>query len=305
MRLGFKYTLLSLVFLLPLAIILFIEPDRRFLFENARGDCSGRAFFMYKAIYESEYNPEIVYFGSSRTMNSVNDSLLSKGSEFRHLNMGYCRFGRNMDCFFIKEYLQHHQPKSIVVEIRELEDGVAHPLTPFLLPLKDVATEAKHLDPNFFTHVYDKFLCNLKYLRAQIFQNDSSFKRQVNIYSGYWPRQELANPLTLWNERRKDSLKLHVDDHYNVAMNNSSASYFEEMAGLCKEKNIKVYYLYLPSFGNVCTLPALKKEYTKYGQLILAPDSIWKNAGNFSDYGHLNQKGAHVLSVWLQKQHLF
>lgn len=302
---AFKYTLITLVFLFPFVFIFLIDPDPRFLFENAKGDCSGRALFMYSAIYQKEHNPEIVYFGSSRTMNSINDVMLSDGSKSKHLNMGYCRFGRNLDYFFISEYLRNHNPKNIVIEIRELEDDIAHPLTPFLLPLKDVVIEAKRLDPSFFNHVYDKFLCNLKYLRTQLFGNDSSLNRRVNVHSGYWPRPEMANPETLLKERQTDSLKLLANNNYKMTINEGSTTYFEEIAKLCNRLKTKVYFLYLPSFGNAHKEPALKNEYIKYGKLILAPDSIWKKARNFSDYGHLNQKGADELSIWLKKQQLF
>jgi hypothetical protein len=93
------FTLISLL----IASVFFIQPPKSFLFQNAKGDCSGRSEFMYNALYTNKTNADVVLFGSSKTLNGINDSMLNRLGEETYLNLGYCRFGRNLDWFFIDE----------------------------------------------------------------------------------------------------------------------------------------------------------------------------------------------------------
>ncbi len=183
-----KYIItLSLVISLVVGVF-FIEPPIAYLFFNSKGDCSSRSLFMYSAIYQNKTEKDVVLFGSSKTMCGINDSLLNQIGKERILNLGYCRFGRNLDMFFIKEYCKTHHPKKIVLEVRQIESGETHPLTPFLMPLN-----AFSFNQNIIEDLYNKWLCNLKYSRNKIFAKTklASFP-QLNQY-GYWQRNTTAH----------------------------------------------------------------------------------------------------------------
>src|SRR5689334_3656787 len=127
-----KYTLVCIFILVVTGSVLLIEPSKEYLFLNAKGSCHGRTVLMYNAIYRNLKEPDVSLFGSSRMMHCVNDSLLNAMRKAQYLNLSYCMFGRNLDCFFAEQYCLNHKPKKIVFEIRGSEENTSHKLSPFL-----------------------------------------------------------------------------------------------------------------------------------------------------------------------------
>ncbi|MES2679211.1 MAG: hypothetical protein V4635_04970 [Bacteroidota bacterium] len=297
-----KYTVVLLTLLVLVMAVFFVKPDEAFLFQNAKGDCSGRSIFMYNALYKDTLNANIVFFGSSRTMNDVNDSLMNASANKRFLNLGYCRFGRNLDYFFIEEYCRLHHPDKIVLEVREEEGSASHPLTAFLLPVSGIAEGALYLDPSLFKNLYNKWLCNLKFARGQILGKKPGEPGLVNTGHGFWYGNKVTDTGPLIQKRNKDSLDLQKAGlhHQNLQLN--TEYYFKKLKALCDDKNIELSFLFLPSYGNLGGVPLQLSDYNAYGKTLIPPDSILKNVLNFSDYGHLNKRGADQLSNWMQKQ---
>jgi len=275
--------------------VLFTVPDNEFLYKNALGDCSGRTEFMYKALYIQDTKADVVLFGSSRTMNSINDSARGKN---KLLNMGYCRFGRNLDAFFIEEYLKTHTPSKIILEIRESEGDNSHPLTPFLLPLEKIAEGFNTLDVDVLDHLYNKWLCNLKYLRGRIFSQTDTIVFTNSDTAGFWESKEVTASEILNKKRVEDSIEVRQIKNID-RMNANSEFYFKKIKALCAQKKVELFLLYIPSYGNLCKSPPLAKDYSHFGTIILPSDSIFTNSNNFSNYNHLNKKGANQLSHWL------
>ncbi len=298
-----KVYIVLLLFFLALVLSLFlVKPDEAFLFQNAKGDCSGRSIFMYNALYKDRLNAKVVFFGSSRTMNDVNDSLMNASANKRFLNLGYCRFGRNLDYFFVEEYCRLHHPDKIVLEVREEEGSASHPLTAFLLPVSEIAEGALYLDPALFKNLYNKWLCNLKFARGQIFGETPEEPAAVNTSHGFWYGNKATDIAPLIQKRHQDSLYLQREGPQHPDFGLSPEYYFKKLKTLCKQKNIELCFLFLPSYGNLGGKPLQMKDYTVYGKTLMPPDTILKNVLNFSDYGHLNKRGADRLSIWLQNQ---
>ncbi|MBA3680171.1 MAG: hypothetical protein H0W73_03140 [Bacteroidetes bacterium] len=274
--------------------VLFIVPDKEFLFKNALGDCSGRAQFMYNALYTDKKEADVVLFGSSRIMNGVYDSAFGKN---KILNLGYCRFGRNLDAFFIEEYLKTHQPKKIILEVRSEEGSNSHPLTPFLMPVSKIANDFYTLDGDVISNLYNKWLCNLKFTRSKIFTIEDATVFETKVQYGFWANLTDPDLIAITAKRVEDSLEL-LTETPQKKMNRNSEFYFEKIKKACDEKNVKLYFLYIPSFGNVYKRPALQKEYLTYATCIIPPDSVFCNSSNFADYNHLNKNGARQLSIW-------
>ena len=289
-----------IIFLVAIAcfffFILFVVPDKAFLFENSLGDCSGRAQFMYTALYKQDNNADVVFFGSSRTMNSINDTVKAKK---KLLNLGYCRFGRNLDQFFIEEYLITHKPSEIILEVRADEGDNSHPMTPFLMPVSKIAEGFITPDVDVFSNLYNKWLFNLKYIRHNLF----SKKDNTNFLS--YDKQGFLENLTKTNvddlnaKRAKDSIEVMAENTEQKKLNHNSDFYFKRIKEVCDQKKVKIRFLYLPAYGNVYKKPLCKNAYSGYGQCIIPPDSIFCDPSNFADYNHLNGKGASKFSVWL------
>lgn len=289
-----RYIIFCSVVVALFSSILFIVPDNKFLFKNAIGDCSGRTEFMYNALYVQKSEADVVLFGSSRTMNGINDSTFGKN---KLLNLGYCRFGRNLDEFFIEEYLKTHQPKKLFLEIREEEGDNSHPLTPFLLPVSKIAEGFSALDADVFSNLYNKWLCNLKYTRNKIFQQNDTSGFSGDAAKGFWENKDVTEPAKLNGKRSEDSLELY-DAKNPETLNRNSEFYFKKIKEQCDEKKVKLFFLYIPSYGNVYKRPTLEKNYSQFSTCVIPPDSIFCNSSNFADYNHLNKKGSNLFTVW-------
>lgn len=296
-----KYILLSLLLLSLILCVLFVEPDKEFLFANASGDCSGRSHLMHNAIYKKNQEPETVLFGSSRTMNGIQDSLLNSLPGKKFLNLGYCRFGRNLDYFFIEEYCKYHHPETIVLEVRAQEDANSHAVAPFFLSVPQLAKDAFTGNPKAVGDLYNKWLCNLKFVRSSLFNKPLRLDTQIAIAYGFWHSGKPIGLQKLEEERSRDSIKWLEEKGKHQELNSNSEFYFKKLKQLCGEKKITLYFLYLPNYGNGKGEPAQAAEYRSYGNLLLPPDSLVNNAQYFSDFSHLNPRGAARMSLWLKK----
>lgn len=289
-----KFYIFIILMLFSVLTIFFVKPTSAFLFKNVIGDCSGRAQFIYNKLYQNKSETDIVFFGSSRTMNGIIDSSITNR---KIINLGYCRFGRNLDAFFIEEYLKMHNPKKIVLEVREDEGNNAHPLTPYLLPFSNIAEGFYTLDANVFSNLYNKWLCNLKYIRHTFFSTT-----KIEIYNspnelGYWENLSKTDVKQLNEKRVFDSVNL--TKLFSKKINRNSAFYFKQLKTICNKHNVRLYFLFIPTYGNVYKKPFYLESYSKYGQCIIPNDSIFSNSANFADYNHLNKKGATSFSLWL------
>jgi len=284
---------------LLILLVLFIKPGNAFLFSNAKGDCSGRSVFMYNALYTDSSQIDAALFGSSKTMNGVNDSLMNSFNNAHFLNLGYCRFGRNLDYFFINEFCKKHHPKKIILEVRETEGDNTHALSPFFLSVSSISEGVVSGRTEVFEDLYNKWLCNLKYLRTKLFHKEIKMDT-LKIKHGFWYGNKETDIQALIIKKNKDSIERITNQPTYSKMNSNSNYYFIKLKKLCSEKRIELYFLYLPSYGNLSKQPAQKKDYETFGKVLIPPDSIVCKSTNFSDYNHLNKQGADILSLWLK-----
>jgi len=299
-----KYILLCLVPAGALLAVLFAEPDKSFLFANDSGDCNGRSIFMYNALYNNPNQADVLLVGSSKTMNGINDSMLNRLGGQKFLNLGYCRFGRNLDYFFVEQYCHLHHPKALVLEVREHESQGSHPVSPFLLPLDQLAVSAFCMSGDFFPDLYNKWLCNLKFIRKKLFNPGANTEvPPVDARAGFWYGYKPPVPEELKQQRYSDSCTLASEKpSSNEALNAGSEFYLSKIAALCKAKHMRLYLLYLSSYGNLWKTPASYESYLRYGAFLSVPDSILQDVNNFSDFGHFNLQGANKASLWLAGQ---
>lgn len=285
-----------------ITLVFLTRPTDAFLFQNSKGDCSGRSAFMYNALYKDSSLIDVAFFGSSKTMNDINDSMMMSNTGKKFLNFGYCRFGRNLDYFFIKQFFKKHHATKIVLEVREEEGNNLHPMTAFLMPLSEISKGFYFFNPEVFSNLYNKWLCNLKYLRGELFSYSLQEPGAMKINHGFWYGNKTTDILPLIEKRKTDSVSYIVDHPQSPnQLNYNSRYYLNLIKSICDENKAELVFLYLPSYGNIYGKPLMLTQYNFYGKVLLPPDSTAKNVLNYSDFGHLNKKGADELSLWLIK----
>jgi hypothetical protein len=299
-----KIVLFNLPMLVILGIIFFIKTDREFCYNYIKGDCEQRGQSLYKKMYEERNKVDYLFVGSSKTWNNIDDGLLESlinTPDQYHLklfNTGYCRFGRNLDYLFCKEFVKRNRIKKIFLEVRADESTTSHPIFPFLASGKEVLEGTLALNGKLFPEMYDHLLMNINYTRRK----SDLEKTEINTSSpprhGYNNIDKVIEPELLDEYYSKEKNKA-PEVNKNSPEYRFSNYYIKKIKELCDKKQIELVFIFLPSYGNTTKIPAFKEEYEKMGKVIIAPDSLFTVKTYWKDVAHLNTFGATAYTKFL------
>lgn len=280
-------------------IILVLPINRRILFQQLTHDCSNRSIWIYDRIFENDKPIDMAFLGSSHTMNGINDKLIEQKLKINVANFGYCRFGENLIYVFLKEIEKSKKIKKVVIEVREDEDRYSHPIFPYIAETSDVlfATPLFNRDllSNYYKHIYYR----LEVIKNFTFGNLENVQFNMDDY-GFSSFADTASSELLERTKKTRAIKkteltkIERDFHMKFPR-----TYLEKIFKICKQKNIKIFFLYLPGYESNVQIPKEYATYIKYGEVLIPPKEIFENTSNWYDENHLNQTGANKLSIWL------
>lgn len=302
-----KILIFSLPVLIGLGFIFFIKTNREFCYNYVKGDCDGRGKLLYKKMYEDKNKIDYLFVGSSKTWNDINDELLEKSinspelAYVRLFNTGYCRFGRNLDYLFCKEFIKRNNLKKIFLEVRADESTTSHPIYPYLANGKEVLEGALALNGNYFSDIYNHLLMNVNYSRCKIKLEKAEVNTTNAFLHGYNNIDKIIEPEkleTFYNEEKAKTKGTNI----NSPSYRFSNYYLEKIKKLCDAKKIELVFVYLPSYANVNKTPAFKSHYEQWGKVIVGPDSIFNNKSYWKDVAHFNSSGADAFTKFLATQ---
>jgi hypothetical protein len=290
-----------LLFLLPLLLLLVLWPiDARWRFQGLKDDCFNHGIWIYDRIHSHPKPIDLVFLGSSRTLNGINDQLISsQWGDREAVNLAYCRFGRNLTFVLLKEVLAERKIETLVVEVRETEDRYSHPVFPFMASTKDVLLPNPVFNKQVVSDMWVHLAYKVELLQDQLYRQESAVVLQTEAY-GFASPADTADPALL-EEARQRRLQPKVpisDTEYNFHMQ-FPRRYLQKVGELCKANNIRLVFLYLPAYGDPRRLPTEYNSYLQYGQVLLPPDTVLVPPAHWCDENHLNQTGAAALSNWL------
>jgi hypothetical protein len=300
-----------ILFIAPgLAVLCFIfsiKTDREFCYNYVKGDCNQRGELLYKKIYEDPNKVNCLFIGSSKTWNDINDGLLqdlvnkSGQSHLKLFNAGYCRFGRNLDYLYCKEFMKRNYLKKVFLEVRTDESTSSHPIFPFLANGKEVLEGALAWNGRLFPEVYDHLLMNITYSRCLL-----GFEKTVRNPAsppahGYDNIEKTMSPELLDRFYKEELDKINAARQSDIAYH-FSWYYIKRIKELCDKKKTELIFVFIPSYGNVSKTPAFYEEYKKMGRVILGPDSIFLNKAYWKDAAHFNASGATAFTKFLATQ---
>ncbi len=306
MKINFRLRLL--LFLLPVLSgvvgIAFAPVDPYYPYAYLGDDCMGRAPWVYQRLSQDTSTCEVAFIGSSHTLNGVNDSLLSALTGRPVANFGYCRLGRNLQWVLANRILQTKKPRVLVIEVKETEDQLSHPLFPYLASSKEVFFPAWQWNVRLFSDAAQAFTWRLEYCQKRVqgvtlpqtagdirqfgYLNSDHTAPLADLEKAAKRRHKTIAPASDWQAATTLAFPLH---------------YLEKMALLCEEQQVRVVYLYLPSYG--CD-PEMgiegKAWYEAHGELWIPPATILTDPAHWGDDNHLNAQGAEKLTRWLAGQ---
>ena len=300
-----KLYLHILAFLLPvLLLLIFLPVDKRHKYQGISGDCDNRGIFIHDRVFVNEKSIDLLFLGSSHTINGIDDQLietkLANGTTVA--NLGYCRLGRNFSYILLKEVLEAKQPKHLILEVRENENRYSHPIFPHIASSKDVLLPKLFFNRDIFVDAIDHFSYKLELNQDLIFKQQKEIPVNSKLY-GCASYPDTADYKIL--EKRKTNFNLNDREDNQVSIDfyaSYSRGYLKKINRICKEQNIRLSFIYLPSYGVNFKQPKEQETYLKYGDIFLPPNEILDDKNNWFDDGHLNKSGNEKLSLWLVEE---
>ena len=294
-----------LIFGFPILVVLiaiwFLQPPSDFRFHYIKGDCSGRADWIRQRIDLTNAPIDMLFLGSSRTMNAVNDQLLD--SLFReadqHLgfaNFGYCRLGRDLQYLLFLETLEKHPLKMLVLEVREKENLYSHPIYSHIAERPALFSAPIKHNKSYVPNLLNNWLMHLSYCQKRLLGLDEVPIKETSLYS-YQQNKHIADPAFLAEKRK--AIKFHPP---KAVVPEFPKYYLEEIIRLCEIKGIQLFFLYILENGSKNAEPAGASFYANNGKLLTPALDLMESDNYWMDNIHLNEYGAQKMTKWFFDQ---
>lgn len=286
-------------------LIILLPINKRSKYIGLENDCSNHAIWIYDRLFNNAKPVDIAFLGSSHTLNSINDKLIEDKLKKSHLNVvnfGYCRLGRNLTYIFIKELLKTKNPKYLIIEVREDESRFSHPIFPYISGSRNVLLPVPFINRSLLKDIWTHLAYKIELTQEALFQKTPIVPIKTEDY-GYFNSQDTASLEILNEYKAKRSVNVSklttIDRGLQMRF---PRSYLKKIKTLCEEQNIKVSFLYLPSYGTYLEKPKETNTYQKLGRLYIPPKEILETTSNWRDQDHLNESGARKLSLWMAQK---
>jgi hypothetical protein len=298
-----KVFLKTALILLPVILVFIAFPvDPRNRYIGLKEDCFNHGIWIYDRMHLNPKPVDVAFIGSSHTVNGINDKMIEENLSPYKLavaNFGYCRLGRNLSYTLIKELIKTKHPKAILVEVLEDEDRYSHPIFPYIAESRDVFAPALLYNRDILADMKETILYKLALIQKRF----SSKSDDIPVSSepfGFASSPDTATAQFLSEIAQKRSRQYAQMPAYerNFYMK-YPRSYLQKIGKLCSANEIKLFFLYLPGYGPHPSLPKENETYTRYGEVLIPPDSIISDIYYWKDEDHCNQAGAASLSGWL------
>ena len=297
--------------LLPLAgcvYVLLSEPDRKQLWLSAPEDCDNRGAYIYHRIFESEEPVDVAFLGSSHTINGIQDTAIAKiwslwydSDRFDSIvfdsttyvaNLGYCRFGPEMQFVIVKDLLAHKNPHTVVLEVNERFNLASHPMYPYYAETQDLISPASYLSQNAPANIYNGFLARLTVFRNKLYESTLPVYENLPTY-GYRGNPDKADSTQLilpnTGDKFESSSWRNLETMY-------AQSWITATVELCRQHNARVFFLYIPSYHDQPRPVEGMDFYESLARVLIVAPEETRNKAFWRDPDHFNDEGAHFFS---------
>ena len=300
-KIAFFFGLLAVPVVLLFAIPYSTEFARHFI----KDDCYNHGAWIFDRLTKNATPIDIAFIGSSHTIHSFQEKKMETvlDNKFHLANLGYCRFGRNLEYLFVKELVANKNPKLVVIEVHEDEPKNSHDIFPYLADTKDLLISPTFVNRDYFSDVFNGASARLEQFKAGYIFQEKYPEPDLNPY-GYGESNRMATEEEFlknkqgWSKwiKRRGSLEIEqIQLKYPY-------SYLSMTINLLKSRNIPFVFVYLPESGSNFQNPLRLDFYKQYGQVLTLPDSIVQSPTNWMDDMHFNDRGAGQVSEWMAKK---
>ncbi len=290
---------------LPAVMLLILPYSNEFARHFIKDDCYNHGAWIFDRLTKNTTPIDIAFIGSSHTIHSFQENKMEGllGNRLHLANLGYCRFGRNLEYLFVKELVANKDPKLVVIEVHEDESKNSHDIFPFLADTKELLISPTFLNRDYFSDVFKGVSARLEQFKTRAIFQEKYPENDLNLY-GYGESDRIASEeeflknkegWSKWTKRRGSPELEKIQLKYPYA-------YLTKTINLLNDKKIPFIFVYLPESGSNFQAPLRLDFYKQYGQVLILPDSILKNPTNWMDDMHFNNQGAGQVSEWMAKK---
>ena len=310
-----RFIINILLFCLPIVVWLFVKwtqpHDQQFTAHFTKGDCFSHGSWLQDRLYLNETEIDIAFFGTSHTINAIDDKLLSKKLNKNVVNCGYCRLGRNLQELFTQQLFSYNQSanlknpnlEKIIIEVRENEEVSSHPMYPYWSNFREMLQMPYNRD--YINDWYLYTISRIEYDKSKLYP--TIYEIDTTNFGGSSNLDTIdITQLEDFKERHSKRLKKDRNNIKNTRFEDFTyrfpKHYLNKIHQKCHDKNVELVFLYLPSYASTTLEPQHLAYYQSLGTVIIPPKKIWNNPDYWFDKEHLNIAGSTIFSEWLVSQ---
>ena len=165
LKLGLFFSLL----MIPIITFFMLPYSEEFAYHYIEQDCYNHGSWIYDRINRNPTPIDVAFIGSSHTIHAIQDKKIEEllGQNLNITNLGYCRYGRNIEYLILKMLLEHKSPKLIVIEVHEDEEKNSHDIFPYLAETKDLLFSPTALNRDYFSDLFHGGSARMEYFKAK------------------------------------------------------------------------------------------------------------------------------------------
>lgn len=306
-QLLLKIALFFSLLMVPLVGLFLIPYSKEFAYHFIEEDCYNHGAWIFDRITRNPAPIDIAFIGSSHTIHAFQEKPMEEllGSNQRLVNLGYCRYGRNLEYTLLKLLLSHKTPKVVVLEVHESEEKNSHDIFPYLAETWDLLLTPTPVNRDYFSDLFHGASARLECFKSRFVFQEISRQQNNNLY-GYGASDRIVTREELLENEMAWERRTHRERNSSQAIEDIQLQYprvyLEKMIDLIEEKNIRLVFVYLPESRSKITSPKHARYYQNKGPLLIPPTSVFKDSTNWMDASHLNDKGSALISVWMAEQ---
>ena len=294
------------LWLLAVVVVLALVPraeERRLA--TLKGD-GLRLAVLYNRTRTDPRPVDVAFFGSSHTVNGIDDAGLEADLAARHLpvkvaNMGMFVMGRDLQYRLVRQLFTYRRPRLVVLEINEHVAPLNHPYMPYVGQASDLLAcgptgNLPTMGLLFLKQQWLGLTDALLPARAPLPTLPQAPYGWQPLF-GVWSGQ--ANPPSFGDKLERIAGKTARMGLYRAT------DYYEDcqvarIANLVRARGARLMFLYLPEYKYAADPdPGLIARYSRWGQVIVVPSDIAEDRSDWADHAHLNHTGSEALRAAL------
>lgn len=286
------------------------RPEKRQL------TCDVHLQYFFEQCQKEERPREVVFLGSSQTMNAVHAPYIRELFEQDGLgvqvhNLGVNWFGLDLQHVLLSAWLEHHQPLAVVLEVPYLYRYKLHP------NFSKVAEPEQIFDLMGFSFPralvpafgYGPRVLYQQWVLSQLEASPSLSDREEHLGTLIVNLPEEKRLENLSRDRARLAMgmkKIPAQSRWkrrlkDVAYRHHEA-FLKKSVDLCRARNIPVILLVVPRLQLNDLSEDFNKRYQALAPVWCPPEKLLQRPGLWRDINHLNTKGSEVFSQWLADQ---